>query len=338
MRLVGIDTGRRISARLRTYVLEKGRLKETEIKLHHGDDLFAKTGRELHQHGYKVTEINAGKGFITFENGKRLILGEFIGPERADIFRAQIRETLRQHMLMQENVRSREVKVLSLFFIDTVVKYRDYDQEDNNGEYARVFEREYDLLKEEYLSELAIDNEAYRKYLADIETQKTHNGYFAIDKKGKLQEPKVSQRGSDKGLATDVDAYDLILKDKERLLSFDEPTRFIFSHSALREGWDNPNVFVMCMLKHSDNTLSRRQEVGRGLRLSVNQHGERMDHPAIVHDINVLTVVASESYKDFVAGLQTECCVWELKRRPKYWNRILAGDDFFAEQFSKSQD
>lgn len=104
----------------------------------------------------------------------------------------------------------------------------------------------------------------------------------------------------------DVDAYDLILKDKERLLSLSEPVRFIFSHSALREGWDNPNVFVICALKHSDNTISRRQEVGRGLRLSVNQQGDRMDHPSIVHDINVLTVVASESYKNFVAALQND--------------------------------
>jgi type III restriction enzyme len=151
---------------------------------------------------------------------------------------------------------------------------------------------------------LAIDNDAYRKHLAGIDAAKTHNGYFSIDKKtNRLKDPAVGARSVD---SDDVDAYDLILKDKERLLSFAEPTRFIFSHSALREGWDNPNVFVMCMLKHSDNTVSRRQEVGRGLRLSVDQNGDRMDNPAVVHDINVLTVVASESYKNFVAGLQKE--------------------------------
>src|SRR5690606_989576 len=141
-------------------------------------------------------------------------------------------------------------------------------------------------------------------YLEGIDPAATHNGYFSIDKKtNRLKDPAVGARSVD---SDDVDAYDLILKDKERLLSFQEPTRFIFSHSALREGWDNPNVFVMCMLKHSDNTISRRQEVGRGLRLSVDQHGDRMDNPAVVHTINVLTVIASESYKDFVAGLQQE--------------------------------
>ena len=173
---------------------------------------------------------------------------------------------------------------------------------------------EYELLKTEYLSELAIDNEAYRKHLAGIDATKTHNGYFSIDKKTKrLKNPDVGAKSSD---SDDTDAYDLILKDKERLLSFAEATRFIFSHSALREGWDNPNVFVMCMLKHSDNMISRRQEVGRGLRLSVNQDGDRMDHPAVVHDINVLTVVASESYKDFVGGLQKEIAD-TLSSRPR---------------------
>ncbi len=169
----------------------------------------------------------------------------------------------------------------------------------------------------EYLGELALDNEDYRKYLTDIRVGRTHNGYFAIDKKTKkLTDPSFKTRGEEAGLSDDVDAYDLILKDKERLLSFEEPVRFIFSHSALREGWDNPNVFVMCMLKHSDNTISRRQEVGRGLRISVNQHGDRMDHPATVHDVNILTVVASESYKDFVANLQREISD-SLSARPR---------------------
>lgn len=157
----------------------------------------------------------------------------------------------------------------------------------------------------------------YAKYLRHIAADKTHSGYFSIDKKSKrLTDPKVAARGENAGLSDDVDAYDLILKDKERLLSLAEPVRFIFSHSALREGWDNPNVFVICMLKHSDNTISRRQEVGRGLRLSVNQNGDRMDHPSIVHDINVLTVVASESYKDFVAALQKDISE-SLSARPR---------------------
>ena len=221
-----------------------------------------------------------------------------------DIRRIQIRETIKAHLDKEKQLFAQGIKVLSLFFIDEVVKYRDYAQPDEKGEYARVFEEEYELLKAEYLAELAIDNDAYRKHLAGIDAAKTHNGYFSIDKKtNRLKDPAVGARSVD---SDDVDAYDLILKDKERLLSFAEPTRFIFSHSALREGWDNPNVFVMCMLKHSDNTVSRRQEVGRGLRLSVDQNGDRMDNPAVVHDINVLTVVASESYKNFVAGLQKE--------------------------------
>ena len=166
-----------------------------------------------------------------------------------------------------------------------------------------------------------------------IEAGSTHNGYFSIDKKtSRMQDPKATARGENAGLSDDVDAYDLILKDKERLLAFDEPTRFIFSHSALREGWDNPNVFVMCMLKHSDNTISRRQEVGRGLRLSVDQTGERMDLPAIVHDINVLTVVASESYKDFVAGLQTEIAV-TLSARPR-----KANEEYFTGEMIETAD
>ena len=128
---------------------------------------------------------------------------------------------------------------------------------------------------------LTLDDDAYNKYLKGIPAAKTHNGYFSIDKKTKrLVDPDVTTRGENAGETDDVDAYDLILKDKERLLSFAEPVRFIFSHSALREGWDNPNVFVICTLKHSDNTISRRQEVGRGLRLSVNQQGDRMDNPA----------------------------------------------------------
>ncbi|MEH6728445.1 MAG: restriction endonuclease subunit R, partial [Hyphomicrobiales bacterium] len=232
------------------------------------------------------------------------------------------------------------IKVLSLFFIDEVAKYRDYSQPDEKGEYARIFEEEYELLKAEYLSELVIDNDAYRKFLGEIDVAKTHNGYFSIDKKTKrLKDPKVGARSVD---SDDVDAYDLILKDKESLLtlpgrsdSVDQrakrDVRFIFSHSALREGWDNPNVFVMCMLKHSDNTISRRQEVGRGLRLSVNQHGDRMDHPAVVHDINVLTVVASESYKDFVGGLQKEISETLSSRPRKATEAYFTGKTFATD-------
>lgn len=298
--------------------LKNGEIKRQLKRLEFGRDLFVESGELDQYRGFTISQIDYNSDTVEFTNGEILNAGEATGDvNEQDIRRIQIRETIKAHLDKEKQLFAQGIKVLSLFFIDTVAKYRDYDQEGDKGDYARIFEREYNLLKDEYLSELAIDNEAYRKHLAGIEAEKTHNGYFAIDKKTKrLKDPTISGRGEDKGLATDVDAYDLILKKKELLLSFDEPTRFIFSHSALREGWDNPNVFVMCMLKHSDNTLSRRQEIGRGLRLSVDQYGERMDHPAIVHDINVLTVVASESYKDFVAGLQTEIAE-ALSARPR---------------------
>ena len=176
-----------------------------------------------------------------------------------------------------------------------------------------------------------MDETPYIKYLKDIDPAKTHKGYFSIDKKSKRDvDPAVAARGENAGLSDDVDAYDLILKQKERLLSLQEPVRFIFSHSALREGWDNPNVFVICALKHSDNTISRRQEVGRGLRLSVNQTGDRMDHPAIVHEVNVLTVVASESYKDFVSALQKDISE-SLSARPK-----VADEAYFTGKVLKT--
>jgi type III restriction enzyme len=195
------------------------------------------------------------------------------------------------------------------------------------GEYAQMFEEEYN----EQVNELGtLDDMAYSDYLRGIITDKTHNGYFSIDKKTKrLVDPNVGKKSSE---TDDVDAYDLILKDKERLLSFEEPTRFIFSHSALREGWDNPNVFVICTLKHSDNTISRRQEVGRGLRLAVNKHGDRMDDPATVHDINVLTVVASESYQDFVAALQKDISE-TLSDRPR-----VADKAYFTGKILKTEN
>ena len=164
-----------------------------------------------------------------------------------------------------------------------------------------MFEEEYNQQLDEVLT---LEDTPYNRYLKGIPTGRTHEGYFSIDKKTKrMVDPETGKKSTE---TDDVDAYDLILRKKEQLLKFEEPVRFIFSHSALREGWDNPNVFVICTLKHSDNTVSRRQEVGRGLRLSVNQHGDRMDNPATVHQVNVLTVVASESYKDFVTALQRD--------------------------------
>ncbi|EHQ52210.1 type III restriction enzyme, res subunit [Ectothiorhodospira sp. PHS-1] len=330
--LEGIDISKKAPvARIEMEIkLKSGEIKRQLRRLNFRDDLFVASGELDQYQGFTISQIDAVNDTVEFTNGVVLNAGEAMGDvSERDIRRIQIRETVKAHLDKEKQLFAQGIKVLSLFFIDEVAKYRDYEQADEKGEYARVFEEEYELLKEEYLSELAIDNEQYRKYLAGIEPPKTHNGYFSIDKKtNRLKDPKVGARSID---SDDVDAYDLILKDKERLLSFDEPTRFIFSHSALREGWDNPNVFVMCMLKHSDNTISRRQEVGRGLRLSVDQHGDRMDHPAVVHDINVLTVVASESYKDFVGGLQKEISE-TLSSRPRqateayFTGKVIATD------------
>lgn len=313
--------------------LKSGEIKRQLKRLEFGRDLLVESGDLDQYRGFTISQIDYNLDCVEFTNGTVLHAGQAKGNvNESDIRRIQIRETIKAHLDKEKQLFAQGIKVLSLFFIDEVVKYRDYDRDDTNGAYARVFEDEYTRLKEEYLSELAIDNEDYRKYLAGIEASATHNGYFSIDKKtNRLKDPTAAARGENAGLSDDVDAYDLILKDKERLLSFAEPTRFLFSHSALREGWDNPNVFVMCMLKHSDNTISRRQEVGRGLRLSVDQHGERMDLPAIVHDVNVLTVVASESYSDFVAGLQTEIAE-SLSARPRkateefFMGKVLATD------------
>jgi len=258
-----------------------------------------------------IVDIDANRDIIELSNGDVVVAGQLAERDVTEESkrRIQIREVIRAHLDKERELFGQDIKVLSLFFIDEVAKYRDYSREDTLGDYARVFEEEYSGVVTELLGELALDEAtaAYQKYLERDPVRAVHEGYFAIDKKTKhLVDPKVSGRGDDKGHSTDAGAYDLILKNKERLLSFEEPVRFIFSHSALREGWDNPNVFAMGMLKKSDNTVSRRQEIGRGLRIAVNQDGERMDNPVTVHDINELTVVTDESYTDFVAGLQKE--------------------------------
>lgn len=258
-----------------------------------------------------ITDVDANRDVIELSNGDTVFAGQLADRDATveTKRRIQIREVIRAHFDKERELFSMGVKVLSLFFIDEVAKYRDYERQDTLGEYARIFEEEYVQIRDEVLSELELDESTaqYHRYLRRDGVGAVHEGYFSVDKKTKkLVDGKVSGRGDDKGQSIDTDAYDLILKNKERLLSFDEPVRFIFSHSALREGWDNPNVFVMGMLKKSDNTVSRRQEIGRGLRLAVDQHGERMDNPVTVHDINELTVVTDESYTDFVSGLQKE--------------------------------
>ena len=301
--------------------LKNGQIKREVRRLGSGDDLFEISNGLDQYRGYIIAQIDAAQDFIEFANVKRMKSGDVDGDvNEKDVRRIQIRETIRAHFEREQELYADKIKVLSLFFIDEVKKYRDYDQKDEKGEYARVFEEEYDALKKEYLSKLDLKNDNYAAYVDKIDATKTHNGYFAIDKKNRMVNPRARRSGEQKGLSDDESAYDLILKDKERLLSIDEPTRFIFSHSALREGWDNPNVFTMCMLKHSDSTISRRQEVGRGLRLSVNQNGERIDAREIVHEVNVLTVVASESYEHFVKALQTEI-LETLSSRPRKINK-----------------
>lgn len=295
--------------------LASGQIKRVVRKMSKGDNLFVLSDELDQYRGYVISDINAISDTLSFTNGVELQVGEAAGDvNEAALRRIQIREAIKAHFDKEQVLFQQGIKVLTLFFIDEVAKYRDYSAPDEKGEYARVFEEEYRL----YLNEvLDLDETSYIKHLKGIAVEKTHSGYFSIDKKTqRLADPDVEKRGENAGLSNDADAYDLILKDKERLLSLSEPVRFIFSHSALREGWDNPNVFVICALKHSDNTISRRQEVGRGLRLSVNQHGDRMDHPSVVHDINVLTVVASESYKDFVTALQKDISD-SLSARPR---------------------
>jgi len=272
-----------------------------------GDNLYH-TSKNMNQYqdGFTVSDINPINNTVTFLNGDVLSVGNSTGDvAENDIRRIQIRETILSHMDKEEELYDKGIKVLSLFFIDEVAKYREYDEDGNQalGLYGQIFEEEY--LKALNARGLLLDT-PYNRYLKSIEPNKTHNGYFSIDKKGRSIDSPV-KRNSDE--SDDISAYDLILKDKERLLSFEEPTRFIFSHSALREGWDNPNVFQICTLKHSANDVQRHQEVGRGLRICVNKEGERMDTtiPNIsFHQINKLTVIANESYKDFVRGLQSQ--------------------------------
>jgi type III restriction enzyme len=313
--LQSIDVSREKAplARVEMEVRKAGGIqKETRI-LSKGDNLHTKSGGLDQYKGFVVADINALDNTLSFTNGVVLIAGDALGDVNETVLRKlQIREAVTAHFEKEQQLFAKGIKVLTLFFIDEVAKYRIYEgSEEKQGEYAQLFEEEYNARLNETLT---LENSRYNQYLRGIASARTHEGYFSIDKKSKrLVNPETGPKSSE---SDDVDAYDLILKNKAKLLSFNEPVRFLFSHSALREGWDNPNVFVIGMLKHSDNTISRRQEVGRGLRLAVNQNGDRMDDPATVHDLNVLTVVASEGYKDFVAGLQKDIAA-ALSARPQ---------------------
>ena len=318
---IEISKGAKPRARIEIEVQTQTGIKRQVKRLERGANLHdVSNGIEAYKSLF-ITEIDANRDVIELSNGEVVIAGQLADRDATEETkrRIQIREVIRAHLDKERALFSQGIKVLSLLFIDEVAKYRDYGREDTLGEYARIFEEEFATIRDEVLGQLAIDDLSgeFQQYLRRDEIRQIHEGYFSIDKKSRRQvDGNVSGRGEDKGQSNDIDAYDLILKDKERLLSFTEPVRFIFSHSALREGWDNPNVFVMGMLKKSDNTVSRRQEIGRGLRLAVDQHGIRMDNPATVHDINELTVVTDESYTDFVAGLQKEISE-SLAARPR---------------------
>lgn len=283
---------------------QKAIRRETRL-VQAGDDIFALSKNMEQYRGYRVSQVDPVKRTLSFTNGEEIRVGEVQGDmSEKTLRRVQIRETIRSHFEKEKELFGKGIKCLSLFFIDEVAKYRKYDEDGSevNAEYGQIFEEEYTAILNEYLT---IFSTPYEEYLKGIETVKTHTGYFSIDKKGRKVD-STTKRGSDE--SDDISAYDLIMKDKERLLSFENPVRFIFSHSALREGWDNPNVFQICTLKRGGSSAAqKRQEVGRGLRLCVNRHGDRQDERLLgsqVQKVNQLTVIAAGGYRDFVADLQ----------------------------------
>lgn len=315
-------------------------VKRNRERLDKGANLFDLSGGMPQYKNHTIQEIDGYFNKITI-NGTDIFAGEAFGDLDEKAFRRiQIRETIISHLTKEKQLFEKGIKVLSLFFIDSVEKYKKYNEagEEEAGEYAKIFEEEYNIIRNDFLD---LFNQEYNDYLKDTSpnqvhkgylptrfkeylerdsADKIHNGYFSIDKKNKMIDPETKRaKKGEESESDDITAYDLIMKDKKRLLSFGEPTRFLFSHSALKEGWDNPNVFQICALKHSDATIRRRQEVGRGMRLCVDKNGIRLDYEAIgeaVHEINKLTVIASESYESFAKGLQSEIAA-ALKDRPQ---------------------
>lgn len=308
----------------------KGIRKKT-MKVGIGFNLYDNSGGlDEYQNNFIVKFIDGRDNSVEFLNGIKIYAGDVIGKVSEDqLRRIQIRETILSHIERERQLFHKGIKVLSLFFIDEVAKYKQYDAAGQayNGIYADMFEEEYaDIVGN---MQLEIDDEDYLRYLDSISAHETHAGYFSIDKKGKMTDSKLSDKKAQ--TSDDIDAYDLIMKNKELLLDRDpkrSPVRFIFSHSALREGWDNPNVFQICTLKQSSSEVRKRQEVGRGLRLCVNQDGERMDANVLgndVHTVNVLTVIASESYDSFAKGLQTELAEAVIDRPQKVTASLFEG-------------
>ncbi len=299
------------AAELQFHYKSKTGIKTVSRKVRIGDNLYEKSGQlEEYKNNFIVRSIDGRDQSLEFLNGIRLLAGDMIGRvSEEQLRRIQIRETILSHIERERRLFSRGIKVLSLFFIDEVEHYRKYDSSGNpeNGIFAEMFEQEY----EDVIHQLHFEKgeEDYSRYLQEISANRTHAGYFSVDKKGRMINSKVRKKENS---SDDVDAYDLIMKNKELLLDRSpqkSPVRFLFSHSALREGWDNPNIFQICTLKQSGSEIRKRQEVGRGMRLCVNEKGERMDENALgqeVHEVNVLTVIASESYEAFTRELQSE--------------------------------
>jgi len=278
----------RFKAKVRTYVYEKGRAKETTVTLHPGDDLYDKTNRDEHEEaGYVVEEINLNPGgaYLEFKNGDRLYEGMTIGPTKEAIFRQQIEETIREHMRLQRRLRSKGIKVISLFFIDRVANYTDKD-----GIIRVLFNEAFNKIKKQY--------SAFSDYTPD----EVSSGYFAKRSTDDGEEAYEADSNRKADREARKDAYNLIMRDKERLLSFEEDVCFIFAHSALKEGWDNPNVFQICTLNQTVSEIKKRQEIGRGLRIAVDQEGNRV----FDDNVNILTVVANESYENYASTLQRE--------------------------------
>lgn len=302
------------TAKIEFEVKQKTGIKKITKNFSQSDDIFSASNDLEQYRGYVVSDINAKTNIVSFTNGEELFVGQATGNVSEEhVRRIQIRETVLSHIEKERELFKKGIKTLSLFFIDEVAKYRAYNEkgEQLKAEYEQVFEEEY----KSAIAQKSLFDADYNAYLEKHNVTKVHGGYFSIDKKGKAINSKEArgQGGSD-----DISAYDLIMKNKERLLSLDEPVRFIFSHSALREGWDNPNIFQICTLKHSQSTISKRQEIGRGLRIAVNKHGNRMDSETLdseFFDINTLTVIASESYDTFAKELQNEILA-SLSGRP----------------------
>ncbi|MCI0691999.1 DEAD/DEAH box helicase family protein [candidate division KSB1 bacterium] len=294
VRVEQIDYKKGLKAKLRIHVQTVEGPKEKSVTVKSGADLYALSDeRANYQDGFVIAEINAepGNEFVRFNNGRTLRLGEEIGGMREDVWRAQIKHTVKKHLEKELLIQARGIKVLSLFFIDRVANYRDYDESRPGGTIKGKIAEEF----ENVLAEFARDPRYRLLEWLKQPIERLHNGYFAQDKKGVLKDTRGDTQ-------VDDEVYNLIMKDKERLLSQEEPLRFIFSHSALREGWDNPNVFQICTLNETRSALKKRQEIGRGLRLPVDQSGRRV----FDESVNKLYVMANESYEDFARALQSE--------------------------------